>query len=176
MYLTAENPDWQTRMRNEVCALQKPFLEYEDLDQLQCVDQVFHESIRLHPSVPLMMRRTIRDCDLGAFRVPAHTLLFLVPTYNHRMPEYWSMPELFDPERFSAARQEHKKHSFQYLPFGGGAHKCLGIHFALIVAKVFMFHVLQHYEYRVPENARKGIDDFPLPHPTKRLRLQLLTR
>jgi cytochrome P450 len=176
VYYTALHTPWQQRLRNEVLALHRPCMAYEDIEALKDIDLVFHESLRLHPSVPMMTRRTIRECELGGYRVPANTVLFLPPTYNHHMDSYWSNPQQFDPERFSEARQEHKKHSFQYLPFGGGAHKCIGMHFANMVAKAFMVQFLQQYSYALPPNHNAKITDFPLPHPADGLRLQLTRR
>ena len=176
VYYTALHPEWQERMRNEVKALNKPFVAYDDLEGMNDIDMVFHEALRLHPSVPMMTRRTIRECELGGYRVPANTVLFLPPTYNHHMKEYWSNPDQFDPERFSPARQEQKKHSFQYLPFGGGAHKCIGMHFANMVSKAFMMQFLQQYSYALPANYSAKITDFPLPHPADGLKLQLTRR
>jgi len=48
------------------------------------------------------------------------------PSLNHRLPELWTNPEKFDPERFAEPRSEHKKHRYAFAPFGGGAHKCIG--------------------------------------------------
>ncbi len=42
---------------------------------------------------------------------------------NHRLPELWTEPDKFDPERFAEPRAEHKKHRYAFAPFGGGAHK-----------------------------------------------------
>lgn len=173
VYYTAKDHEWQKRMRAESIALGKPALSYEDLDGMKAIDLVFHESLRLHPSVPIMTRRTIRECTLGGFHVPANTILFLPPSYNHRMPEYWSNPDKFDPERFTPERAEHKRHSFCYLPFGGGAHKCIGMHFANMLAKCFMHQFLLKYEYSTPPGYDPEMLSVPLPRPADGIPLKL---
>jgi hypothetical protein len=52
-----------------------------------------------------------------------------------RLPEYWHEPFKFDPMRFSESRAEHKQHKFLWAPFGGGGHKCIGLHFADMLFK-----------------------------------------
>jgi cytochrome P450 len=57
------------------------------------------------------------------------------------MPEIWPEPMKFDPLRFTdeAVRARHK---YAWVPFGGGAHMCLGLHFAYMQAKSFFYHLL----------------------------------
>lgn len=167
MYYTAMHPEWQERMREEVKALNKPFLEYEDLDKLEVMDRVFHESLRLRPSVSFQARRTIRECEMGGHRIPPDTMVFMSAIHNHRDPQYWSNPEKFDPDRFLPERAEHKNHSFCYHPFGGGAHKCIGMHFAAMLAKTFMHQILLTYEYSLPENFKTRFEWVPLPKPAR---------
>lgn len=173
VYYTAKNPEWQQRLREEYKALNKPEIEYEDLNSMPDTGLVFQESLRLHPSVPILARRTLRDSELGGYNVPANTIVWVAPTYNHRLPEYWTNPDAFDPERFSPERSEQKNHSFCYMPFGGGGHKCIGMHFAAMVAKTFMHQFVLNFEYSTPENYDPKMDFMPLPKPRDGLPLHL---
>ncbi|WP_188109599.1 cytochrome P450 [Pseudohalioglobus sediminis] len=164
---SAMDPSWQRKMRAEVESLGKDTLEYEDLASLELIDRCFHECLRLHPSVPLMTRRTIRECELGAYTIPPNTMLFLPPMFNHRDPRYWSNPDQFDPDRFLPERAEHKQHSFCYHPFGGGAHKCIGMHFAVMLAKAFMFQFLKRFDYQTPKGFKPRLLWVPLPKPAR---------
>ena len=48
-------------------------------------------------------------------------------------------PQKFDPERFTPEAIAGR-HPLAYMPFGDGPRKCIGINFALLVAKVqFIF-------------------------------------
>lgn len=173
LLLTAQNPEWQTRLREESRALGKAQLSFDDLDKMEGLEMVFKETLRLSPSVPLMTRRTINECEIGGHHVPANTHLFIVSMYNHYMEQYWSNPFDFDPERFSPEREEFKSHSFAYMPFGGGAHKCIGMHFANMLVKCFMHQFLLKYEYSVPENYNPKKEFFPLPKTADGLKLIL---
>lgn len=164
---TAMHPEWQEKMRAECQALGKDVLDYEDLDKLDVVDRVFQESLRLRPSVPLMTRRTIKDIEIEGHHIPAHTMVFMPNVSHHRNPEHWPDPQKFDPDRFLPERAEHKNHSFCYTPFGGGAHKCIGMHFAAMLSKTFMFEMLKKYDYRLPKGFAPKAEWFPLPKPKK---------
>lgn len=167
VYYSAMHPEWQQKMREESLALGKDYLDYEDLDNMVVMDRVFHEALRLRPSVAFFARRTINECEMGGHRIPKDTMVFLSPLHNHRDPQYWSNPDQFDPDRFLPERAEHKNHSFCYHPFGGGAHKCIGMHFANMLAKTFMHQLLLKYEYSLPENFKTPFVWVPLPKPSK---------
>lgn len=173
---TGKYKNWQERLRREAQALEKPMLAYDDLESRTDTDLVFHEALRLHPSVPMMARRTIRECMLGGYTIPANTIIWVAPTYNHRMPEYWTNPDEFDPERFTPERAEHKNHSFCFMPFGGGAHKCIGMHFANMVSKAFMHQFVLKYDYSTPPNYAPKMDYMPLPKPHDGIPLTLKRR
>ncbi|ROS05306.1 cytochrome P450 [Sinobacterium caligoides] len=176
VYYTGKNPQWQQRIREEAEQLGKPFLDYDDLDTRVDTDLVFQESLRMNPSVPVLSRRTIRDCVIGGHNVPANTVIWIAPTYNHRMTQYWTNPDQFDPERFAPERQEHKSHSFAYMPFGGGAHKCIGMHFAVMVSKAFMHQFSLNYDYSLTKSGEPKMDYFPLPKPHDGVPVQLKPR
>lgn len=166
VYYSAMHPEWQQKMREECESLGKDEIEFEDLPKMQIIDNVFHESLRLRPSVSFAARRTIKECEIEGHRIPADTMVFFSPIDNHRNPEFWTNPLEFDPERFLPERAEHKNHSFAFHPFGGGAHKCIGMHFAVMLAKTFMFKLLTTYDYSLPENFKTRFEWVPLPKPS----------
>ncbi|CAH0991706.1 Putative cytochrome P450 136 [Sinobacterium norvegicum] len=163
MYYLAKQPEWQQRLREEGQAFDKNFLDYEDLGQLEQLDWVFNESQRLHPSVMVMARRTISDCVLAGHKVPANTMIFQFPMFTNRMEEYWTRPGEFEPDRFGDDRAEQKNHPFCFMPFGGGAHKCIGMHFAAMQAKLFTHQFLRHCEFKLPDNHVAEFQTVPLP-------------
>ena len=171
----ARHPDWQERLREEARGLSKPQLDYQDLDSLPLLDRFFNETLRLHSPVPMSSRRTVREVSLDGHRIPAHTNVSVAPTYTHHMAEWWPEPERFDPDRFSAERAEHKKHSFAFMPFGGGAHKCIGLHFAGLQGKCFLFQLLLKRRVGMPADYAKRVKyvEVPFPHPTEGLPIEL---
>ena len=174
----AIHQDWQERMREESLALGKEMLDYDDLEKLDALNLFMHEVLRTHGPVPLSVRRTVRDTELGGHRIPAHTIVAVAPTFSHGMPEWWDEPKRFDPERFSSERAEHKRHSFNFMPFGGGAHKCIGMHFAMMQIKCFIHQFLCRYQVSLPDGYPLPMryQEVPFPHPADKLPLVLRPR
>ncbi len=167
MYYTALHPEWQHAMREECRSLNKDYIDYEDLDKMEVVDRVLKETLRMRPSVPFLARRTIKECEISGHRIPADTMIWVSPLQQHYDPKFWTNPEKFDPDRFSPERAEFKNHSFCYHPFGGGAHKCIGMHFAAMLTKTFMHQMLLKYEYSLPADFKPRFEWVPLPKPAK---------
>lgn len=163
IYYLAAHPEWQERLREEARSLNTAHMGYDDLSKVPDMECAMNEALRLHPSVVLLARRPLRDCELGGVQIPAGVRLFHFPCFNHRMEEYWSEPERFDPERFSSERAEHKRHSFQFIPFGGGAHKCIGMHYAMMQAKLFLHQFLLNWRFRLHEGYTAEFEPIPLP-------------
>lgn len=171
--LLGQNPEWQDKLREEAMSLDKEFIDYDDMEKLPNMNNAFLEGLRLFPSVSMMTRRTVRPCVIGGVNVPANTILFLTPQFNHTMSEYWDEPQKFDPDRWNNDRAEHKRHPFQFVGFGGGAHKCIGMHFAQMNAKAFMFQFLKKYRFETPPNYKPWMQVIPMPRPGDMLPLTL---
>jgi cytochrome P450 len=173
IYHLAKQPDWQARLREESRALGKVALQYEDLAKLDSMTLVMKEALRLCAPVPAMPRRTTRECEFKGYRIPAGHLVQVSPWFSHTMPEYWREPLKFDPERFSEGRAEDKQHPFLYVPFGGGAHKCIGMHFGEMEVKAVLHQMLLRFRWSVPEGYVMKQDFKSLPIPKDRLPVRL---
>ncbi len=174
VYELVRHPDWQERLRAEVSALEAEQLTHEDLARLELVEAAFKEALRLNAPVPALPRLTLRDTTFDGHEIPAGTLVGISPTFVHRMEEVWEEPERFDPMRFTEAGGARQRHRFAWVPFGGGAHMCLGLHFAHMQAKLLMFHLLRHWRLepvRVPYETRFQI--MPLTRPRDRLPIRM---
>ncbi|MES1942931.1 cytochrome P450 [Salinisphaera sp. PC39] len=169
-YLLAANPDWQARLREEAMAA-GPDLEHADLDALPDAGRAFREALRLYPPLPSMRRRTVRECEFKGHTLPADTAVNIFNHFTHHMPEYWDDPERFDPDRF--ARNEHRRHPFQFIPFGAGAHTCIGLHFAEIQVKAVLHRLLREYRLSVPPGYRMPYQIVPISKPRDGLPLTL---
>jgi len=170
-YYLANDQQWQERLREE--ALATGSLSYDDLAQVPDLQNSFHEVLRMNPPVPSLMRRTVKPVEVGGFELPPHTMVQVSPLYTHRMEQYWSRPHDYDPDRF--ARQEHKQHSFLWAPFGGGAHKCIGLHFADMLYKCALSAILRRYRFSFvsPDQYPGRIQHFPFAKPMDNLPLRL---
>jgi cytochrome P450 len=152
-YNLAAHPEWQERCRDESARLGDGPLDIESLEKLETLDLVMNESLRMVTPLPFTMRQTVRDTDLLGYYLPASTLMLVWRSMNHRLPELWTEPDKFDPERFAEPRAEHKKHRYAFAPFGGGAHKCIGMVFGQLEVKTIVHRLLRQYRL---ELARPG--------------------
>ena len=157
-YNLAANPEWQERCRDESDRLGDGPLDIESLEKLESLDLVMNESIRLVTPVQWAMRQAVRDTDLLGYYIPKGTNVIAYPGMNHRLPELWTDPVKFDPERFAEPRNEHKKHRYAFTPFGGGAHKCIGMVFGQLEIKTIMHRLLRRtgWSWPGPVTSRRG--------------------
>ncbi|MCG8317508.1 MAG: cytochrome P450 [Pseudomonadales bacterium] len=172
MYSLATHPEWQETLRQEINAVGKQFIDIDDLDLLVKTGWTFEEALRMYPPLVMMPRFALEDFEFGGYRIPANTGVAVSSLFTHYMPEYWTNPTVFDPLRFSPERDEHKKDFYQYVPFGGGAHKCLGLHFAQVQGKMVLYYLLKNY--RITKNPKMTdfkYNNVPLTFPSDGLPL-----
>jgi cytochrome P450 len=126
---------------------------------------VMKETLRLATPVPLLLRTAVRDTEVAGVALPAGTLAAVIVGFTHQMAEIWPEPERFDPERFAAHRREDRIHPAAWTPFGGGAHACIGLHFAGQQVKAVLHQLLRGYEWSIAPDYEMPVDRFPLPVP-----------
>jgi len=161
----AEKPEWQHKIREECQSIRKPALDFEDLDKVPLLDNFIKECLRIHPPLSAVLRRSVNDTEFHNHCIPANTLVAVGIGVSHFMEEYWSNPSNFDPDRFSPERAEHKSHPFAWAPFGGGAHRCIGMHFASMQLKAVLFQLILNYQWSLPPNYQVDFKMTPIPIP-----------
>jgi cytochrome P450 len=149
-YHLAANPQWQDRCREESERIGDGPLDIEALEKLETYDLVINEALRMMTPLPFNFREAVRDTELLGYYIPKGTAIMTWPALNHRLPELWTDPEKFDPDRFSEPRNEHKRHRYAFAPFGGGAHKCIGMVFGQLEIKTVMHRLLRKYRLELP--------------------------
>ncbi|HET8869081.1 MAG TPA: cytochrome P450 [Aquabacterium sp.] len=160
----AEHPEWQSRLREEMRALPGP-LSFADLARMPLADQVMREALRMYSPVPTLPRFATESFEFKGQVIPARSLVALSPLVSHYLPDIWTDPMRFDPERFAPHRAEDRRHRFAWIPFGGGVHKCIGMHFAENQVKLILHHLLRRFEWRLAKNAPGEVKWIPICHP-----------
>jgi cytochrome P450 len=149
--LLDRHPDEQERLRAELGAAtggRPPTVD--DVAHLPRLKAVIQETLRLYPPVWMFDRRALGPDDLGGTPVRAGDLVIFVPYAIHRLPQLWSDPEAFRPERFEPGREE-QKNKFAYLPFGAGPRICLGASFAMIESQIIVGSLLARFRIRLAD-------------------------
>ncbi len=172
VYQLAASPVWQERLREDSRA-RSEVLALDALDTLELHERVFDESLRLETPVPYIPRRTLREVEFAGQRLPPNTHVTVVPDFTHHDGRFFTEPERFDPDRFGPERAEHKRHPYAFVPFGGGAHLCIGRQFSLVLAKAFLHQLVRRYRFRLPAGRKHEMQQVPIPKPRDGLPLQL---
>lgn len=173
LWLLAANPDWQEKIRQELRAVTggegKP-VNYDDLGRLELTEMAFKEALRFMPPVPSIPRRALRTFEFGGYTIPAGTQVGVNVHMVHHQEEHWPNPSRFDPMRFTP-EQVKARHKYAWVPFGGGAHMCLGLHFAYMQVKILLAHVLTRYEVQIAEGYEPDWQAWPIPQPKDGLKV-----
>jgi cytochrome P450 len=173
-YHLAANPQWQDRCRDESDRLGDGPVDIESLEKLETLDLVMNESIRLVTPVQWAMRQTVRDTELMGHYLPKGTNVIAYPGMNHRLEELYPDPMKFDPARFAEPRNEHKSHRYAFSPFGGGAHKCIGMTFGQLEVKTILHRLLRKYRLELPTPDYRTTWDYGgMPVPKDGMRIVL---
>ena len=145
-YLLAQNPGAEAKLHAELdqmLAGRTPTVE--DLATLPYARMVFEETMRLYPPVWIIMRRAIKDDEIGGHHIPAKSYILWSTYALHRHPDFWERPEEFEPERFTpeqvAGRPRHA-----YVPFSHGPRICIGNSFAMTEAHLIIAAIAQRYQ------------------------------
>ncbi len=169
----ARHPEVLQRAREEQLQLaSKGDLNLEQLGQMPYLEQILLEVERLHPSVGGGFRGVVKEFEFNGFYVPAGLQLLYVIPETHKLPEIYSQPEYFDPDRFSPKRLEHKQRPFSLIGFGGGPRICVGIAFAKMEMKIIAAHLLRGYKWEILPNQSLDWVRIPTNRPKDGLRVK----
>ncbi|KAM6156413.1 cytochrome P450 3A4-like [Erethizon dorsatum] len=165
MYALATHPDVQKKLQQEIDAAlpNKAFPTYDVLVEMEYLDMVVNETLRLYPIANRLTRVCKKDVEVNGVFIPKGTVV-MIPTFVlHRDPKYWQNNEDFCPERFSKKNKENIE-PYAYMPFGVGPRSCIGMRFALMNMKLAIIRILQNFslqpckETQVPMTlSRRGI-------------------
>ncbi|KAI3772562.1 hypothetical protein L6452_03751 [Arctium lappa] len=129
-------------------------LEESDIQNLPYLQAIVKETLRLHPTAPMILRTSTEDCTVGGYHIPAKTTVFVNVWALGRDPKNWDDPLVFNPERFEENQVDVRGQHFHMLPFGSGRRMCPGTSLAMQVAQVTLGAMVQCFEWRVGEEGR----------------------
>ncbi|PWA35866.1 cytochrome P450 93A3 [Artemisia annua] len=75
-------------------------LQESDVPNLPYLQAIIKETLRLHPPVPMIPRKSTKDRKAAGFHIPANTTIFINVWALGRDPNTWENPLEFRPERF----------------------------------------------------------------------------
>ena len=171
-----QHPQWQETLLDEYAQFPTKYADYETVSQLEKTGWIFRESTRLYPPVGAIARRNIRPFEWEGYQIPENSWVHSNIYFNHMWEKYWTRPESFEPERFGSERAEHKSHRYAWCPFGGGVHKCLGLHFAEMQVKAILFQLLKKYRFSLKPQFKPQHTYVPVMLPKKGVPVSFTSR
>lgn len=149
--------------------------DYEDLVTMKKLRYSLIEGLRLYPEPPVLIRRARSEDTLpkgssemnDGIKILRGTDIFISTWNLHRSPELWENPEKYDPtrwerpfknanvqgwegynpDRITGLYPNESAADFAFLPFGGGARKCVGDQFAMMEAAVTLSVLIKNFDF-----------------------------
>jgi cytochrome P450 len=132
---------------------------FEHLSDLQVIEAVLHETLRLYPTAPLFGRQCVKEHTITSsngelkIHIPVNTMIVMNSYVMHRREDYWPRPLEFDYKRWMrdpvTGFKPKLPHPFAYLPFAAGPRNCIGQNFALLEDKVILAMFLQRCAFKL---------------------------
>ncbi|XP_039629836.1 cytochrome P450 3A30-like [Polypterus senegalus] len=175
----ATHPDVMKKVQEEIDKFlpNKAPLTYDALMEMEYLDMMVNESLRLHPPGSRIERVCKKTIELNGVTIPRGTVCIIPAFILHRDPEHFPDPEAFKPERFSKEMKESMD-PYAFLPFGSGPRNCIGMRFALLIMKAAIVQLLQNFDFVPTEDmqypAELSISGFL--QPVKPITLKLVPR
>lgn len=145
LYWLARCQEVRERLREELAALgpSPDALAYADLSYL---DATCKEVLRIYPIVPSLFRQvTARPFVADGYLFEPGTFLSPSIYLAHHREQTFPDPDAFDPGRFLGRTYS----PYEYMPFGGGPRRCVGMHLAVFEMKVVLATFLTLFDYEL---------------------------
>jgi cytochrome P450 family 110 len=138
---------------------------------------VIKESQRMHPPVPIVLRRLTSPLSICGVEYAAGQVVGIALYALHFNPSIWEDPDRFSPERFLDQRIS----PFEYAPFGGGHRRCIGAAFAVSELAIAIGTILTTLELEMPARERaaappRGVARGIAVAPTREITLEVVKR
>ncbi|XP_076939135.1 cytochrome P450 93A3-like [Bidens hawaiensis] len=134
-------------------------IQESDIPHLPYLQAIVKESLRLHPTVPLIQRISKQDCTVGGYHIPANTTALINVWSLDRDPTHWESPLEFRPERFEGTQLDVRGQHFHLLPFGTGRRMFPGISLGLLMVHVTLGAMIQCFEWKAGKNGNLATVD-----------------
>ncbi|WP_299626442.1 cytochrome P450 [uncultured Tateyamaria sp.] len=161
LYLMALYPDWQDKVAGEAQTLEA--CDFAAMSKLPITRDVFRETLRLYPPVPMMVREAACPETFRERAVPKGSQLVLSPWHLHRHERLWDRPDAFDPARWHTENGKTCQRE-AFIPFSAGARVCTGAGFAMVEGPLILARLLRDMRVETVE----GRDPVPVAHLTVR--------
>ncbi|CAO1416686.1 unnamed protein product [Diamesa tonsa] len=147
LLMIAMHPEVQNKMMNELDHVlgNSDDITYEDTLELNYMEQVIKESLRIYTFSPVLLRKTTGDVQLKNIVIPKGVTLAIDLHNLHRGEDCYKEPNEFNPDHF-ASTVDNQRHLYSFIPFSCGPRNCVGMRYAWISMKVQLAHILRKFK------------------------------
>ncbi|HLW68524.1 MAG TPA: cytochrome P450 [Gemmataceae bacterium] len=150
LFLLAQHPEIAEELVHELnTVLHGEPPTVQQIEQLNVLDRVVKESMRVLPASSYSQRITAGPVELGPLCLDRGSIIIFSQFITHHMEELFPEPERFLPERWRTIRPS----PYAYLPFAAGPRMCLGGPMAIMIIKMTLAVILQRYRFAVVPGA-----------------------
>uniref|UniRef100_W8BKP5 Cytochrome P450 4ae1 n=1 Tax=Ceratitis capitata TaxID=7213 RepID=W8BKP5_CERCA len=148
LYLLSRHTDCQRTLFEEIRAhfgddTKRP-IKLCDLQNLNYLNCVIKEALRLYPPIPVIGRWLKEELILPDVTLPPRTNVLILLWQILRDSDVYEDPERFWPERHATANE--RANPFSNIPFSAGPRNCIGQKFAIFEIRTVLVQVLRHFE------------------------------
>jgi cytochrome P450 len=122
----------------------------------------------------MVAREASTTTELGGYRIPKGSYVFMSQYAMHRHPAQWTNPEAFDPSRFGPDASEPDR--FVYFPFIRGRRQCIGDRFAEMELSLIIATLIQQYRFSLVPGQNIELEPSVTLRPKHGLRMTLTAR
>lgn len=154
LYRLGRNQNVQAKLRDELNEIDDDNLTFDKVNDLVYLDQVFYETLRLHPPLPYTTRICSEDWQIDGMKIEKGSSIWLPIHSIHRDAEYFHDPEDFFPERFDPENGGVKafRDRCELIPFGDGLRICSGRMLAHAEVKTAIIKIVTKFNVFVDES------------------------
>jgi cytochrome P450 len=156
-------PETMKKLQDEVRGVVKrnELIRTEDLSNMEYLQAVIKEILRLHPPTPLLLPRlAMEECEIDGYTIPKGTRALVNCWAIQRDPKSWEAPNEFQPERFVGSQVTYKGNDFHFIPFGAGRRICPAILMATVTAELALANLVHQFDWELPKGVT--IDNFDM--------------
>jgi cytochrome P450 len=173
LYLMALYPEWQEKLADE--AQQLTHGEFGLISKLRVSRDVFRETLRLYPPVPMMVRENTCPENFRDRDIKSSSQIVISPWHLHRHERLWDNPDGFDPSRWATENGKQCQRD-AFIPFSAGSRVCTGAGFAMVEGVLILSRILRDFRVEIVEEK----PPVPVAHLTVRskdgIRLRIVRR
>ena len=168
-YLLARNPDEEARVRADLDNIIPELSVYSP--HASFTGWAILEALRLYPPAWLIGRTPNEPYEIQGYTIQPGDSLVISPYVLHRTPDVFPSPDQFLPQRFQSAPPK-----YGFLPFGAGAHVCIGQAFAMQEIAITLRTIMKRWHFELIDDAAVEVEPLVTLQPKSPIYMKLHKR